>query len=419
MRPLPLLLRRLSPSPLPLSRLIRPQYQPQPQRLLLLRTTSSAAAAATAPTETAAAPPPLATRELPASAQLRRLSAVPHRGQLRGLLCHMLPDNTLWNRAARERGVPVRLYRLAIRELIAHLSQTRGGDTADTGTAGRAANRGQDETARMLAPWTAEDDGAADDAAVPLTGGATAESHALRMAHHRPEDDDEEDGETLESAREAEQDDALADELLQLPNTVLSHAEMAALLREACGRPCTHNTYLEPNKRLPAMHRLHSRLVKRLKAYGHELQALHLEKHMPLLDKTQPQLPFLVARGYKRRFIIHRGPTNSGKTFGAMQQLLNAERGMFLAPLRLLAWEQHEKMLNHGIKADLTTGQERLISLDSTHLASTVEMADFSTDYDVAVIDECQILGDPQRGQSWTRYVECYYGFYWMFFFGS
>ena len=35
---------------------------------------------------------------------------------------------------------------------------------------------------------------------------------------------------------------------------------------------------------------------------------------------------------------------NSGKTFGALQDLLAAPSGLYMAPLRLLAWEIYEKM---------------------------------------------------------------------------
>ena len=38
-----------------------------------------------------------------------------------------------------------------------------------------------------------------------------------------------------------------------------------------------------------------------------------------------------------RRFILHIGPTNSGKTFHALERLKNSEKGTYLGPLRLLA----------------------------------------------------------------------------------
>ncbi len=48
---------------------------------------------------------------------------------------------------------------------------------------------------------------------------------------------------------------------------------------------------------------------------------------------------FPQARKMKRKIIYHHGPTNSGKTFSAMENLEKAEKGIYCAPLRLLAWE--------------------------------------------------------------------------------
>ena len=58
---------------------------------------------------------------------------------------------------------------------------------------------------------------------------------------------------------------------------------------------------------------------------------------------------------------------------------------------------------------DLVTGEERLFAKDesatSAHVACTVEMASINTPYEVAVIDEIQMLKDPNRGWAWTRAV--------------
>jgi ATP-dependent RNA helicase SUPV3L1/SUV3 len=50
------------------------------------------------------------------------------------------------------------------------------------------------------------------------------------------------------------------------------------------------------------------------------------------------------ARAIKRKIIYHMGPTNSGKTKNAIEALLQAKQGLYLAPLRLLAWEVAEKL---------------------------------------------------------------------------
>jgi replicative superfamily II helicase len=50
------------------------------------------------------------------------------------------------------------------------------------------------------------------------------------------------------------------------------------------------------------------------------------------------------------------GPTNSGKTKNALDALLKAKKGIYCAPLRLLAIEVHEKILSEGLMCNLLTG---------------------------------------------------------------
>ena len=45
------------------------------------------------------------------------------------------------------------------------------------------------------------------------------------------------------------------------------------------------------------------------------------------------------ARQMNRKIIYHHGPTNSGKTFSALNDLETSETGIYCSPLRLLAWE--------------------------------------------------------------------------------
>ena len=42
------------------------------------------------------------------------------------------------------------------------------------------------------------------------------------------------------------------------------------------------------------------------------------------------------------RYILHIGETNTGKTYHALQKMMNAESGIYLAPLRLLALEVYD-----------------------------------------------------------------------------
>jgi ATP-dependent RNA helicase SUPV3L1/SUV3 len=114
---------------------------------------------------------------------------------------------------------------------------------------------------------------------------------------------------------------------------------------------------------------------------------------------------FPMAREMRRKLTLHIGPTNSGKTYTAMQKLVDADTGYYLAPLRLLALEGYENLKAHDIDASLITGEEQLINEDATHISSTIEMLNFEVDVDVCVIDEVQMLDDRDRGWAWANAI--------------
>jgi hypothetical protein len=112
-----------------------------------------------------------------------------------------------------------------------------------------------------------------------------------------------------------------------------------------------------------------------------------------IADLRSPQTWYPTARRISRKWIVHIGPTNSGKTYQALSRLAEAENGVYCGPLRLLAWEVHEKLSegtinNNRIPCDLLTGQEQVFLPDARHRASTIEMVDLRDPVDVAVIDE-------------------------------
>lgn len=109
------------------------------------------------------------------------------------------------------------------------------------------------------------------------------------------------------------------------------------------------------------------------------------------------------ARQIKRKIVYHMGPTNSGKTYHAIEALCKAEKGCYLAPLRLLAAELYDTMNQKGVVTTLLTGEEVIEVKGATHYSSTIEMARFQEVFDCAVIDEVQMMSDPQRGWAWTR----------------
>uniref|UniRef100_A0A668U750 ATP-dependent RNA helicase SUPV3L1, mitochondrial n=1 Tax=Oreochromis aureus TaxID=47969 RepID=A0A668U750_OREAU len=113
------------------------------------------------------------------------------------------------------------------------------------------------------------------------------------------------------------------------------------------------------------------------------------------------------ARAIQRKVIFHAGPTNSGKTYHAIQRYLAAKSGVYCGPLKLLAHEIFEKSNDAGVPCDLVTGEERTFvdpeGRAAGHVACTIEMCSVTTPYEVAVIDEIQMIRDPSRGWAWTR----------------
>ena len=111
---------------------------------------------------------------------------------------------------------------------------------------------------------------------------------------------------------------------------------------------------------------------------------------------------FKLARSLKRHHHFYLGPTNSGKTYQALIALERAKSGVYLAPLRLLAMEIRDRLVAAGVPCNLITGEERELMLGAQHTASTIEMMNPSKIVDVAIIDEIQMLQDPDRGSAWT-----------------
>ena len=126
---------------------------------------------------------------------------------------------------------------------------------------------------------------------------------------------------------------------------------------------------------------------------------------LSLLIALNPKDEYPEARAMHRRFILHLGGTNTGKTYAGFQRLIRAKTGVYLAPLRLLALEAQETLLDAGVDCSLSTGEEEDFREGDTHLAATAEKLDLKRRYEAAVIDECQMIADPQRGYAWTRAI--------------
>ncbi|KAL7307924.1 hypothetical protein TKK_0000017 [Trichogramma kaykai] len=124
-------------------------------------------------------------------------------------------------------------------------------------------------------------------------------------------------------------------------------------------------------------------------------------------DLRTPANWYPTARSINRKIIFHAGPTNSGKTYHALERFIGASSGVYCGPLKLLAAEVFNKCNSKGTPCDLVTGEERkLVNGEdnrSKHVACTVEMMDLNNPCEVAVIDEIQLIQDSGRGWAWTR----------------
>ncbi len=147
------------------------------------------------------------------------------------------------------------------------------------------------------------------------------------------------------------------------------------------------------------------RLKSLYEIYKEDYMQYLVGRRIEELMGAEPEKQYPEARGMKRRFILHIGPTNSGKTYQALQRLRQAYKGIYLGPLRLLALEVYDRMMTSGIPCSMITGEEAIRTPGSFVQASTVEILDIRETYDIAVIDEAQMMADENRGSFWTRAI--------------
>lgn len=122
-----------------------------------------------------------------------------------------------------------------------------------------------------------------------------------------------------------------------------------------------------------------------------------------LLESFSPDYYISRAKQLERVFVLHIGPTNSGKTFDAVEDLKKNSPGTYLGPLRLLALEMADRINADGIPCSMITGEEAILKDGAQVISSTIELCDFTRRFKTAVIDEAQLIGDPDRGASWMK----------------
>ena len=94
------------------------------------------------------------------------------------------------------------------------------------------------------------------------------------------------------------------------------------------------------------------------------------------------------------------GPTNTGKTYLAIERMLAHASGMIGFPLRLLARENYDravKLKGRG-KVALVTGEEKIVPPGARYFFCTVESLPLDRAVEFVAIDEIQLAADAERG---------------------
>ncbi len=124
-----------------------------------------------------------------------------------------------------------------------------------------------------------------------------------------------------------------------------------------------------------------------------------------IFQEYSPDAYIARARKLKRSFVLHVGPTNSGKTHDAIEDLKKNRPGVYLGPLRLLALEMFDRINAAGIACSMLTGEESIPVENAGIVSSTIELCDYQAHYRTAVIDEAQLIADTGRGASWLKAI--------------
>ena len=106
-----------------------------------------------------------------------------------------------------------------------------------------------------------------------------------------------------------------------------------------------------------------------------------------------------------QKIIALLGPTNTGKTYVAIEKMLEFDDGIFGLPLRLLAREVYDKCVERvGVeKIALITGEEKIIPSTANYFICTVESMPKNKEVDFVAIDEIQMCADHERGHIFTE----------------
>ena len=98
------------------------------------------------------------------------------------------------------------------------------------------------------------------------------------------------------------------------------------------------------------------------------------------------------------------GPTNTGKTYLAIERMLGHRTGMIGFPLRLLARENYDRVVRTvGARhVALVTGEEKIVPPTARYFLCTVESMPVDRLVEFLAVDEIQLCADRERGYMFT-----------------
>ncbi len=130
---------------------------------------------------------------------------------------------------------------------------------------------------------------------------------------------------------------------------------------------------------------------------------------------------FLNSENYLNNLIALLGPTNTGKTYYAIERMLQYNSGIIGFPLRLLAREVYDKLVNKKglLNVALITGEERIVPNTAKYFICTVEAMPRNLNVDFVAIDEVQLCTHNDRGHIFTDKILNHKGEQETMFLGS
>ena len=116
-----------------------------------------------------------------------------------------------------------------------------------------------------------------------------------------------------------------------------------------------------------------------------------------------PILPDMSSLAHSRVTAVL-GPTNTGKTYLAIERMLGHRSGMMGFPLRLLARENYDRVvkIKGARQVALVTGEEKIVPPSARYFLCTVESMPIDRAVAFLGVDEIQLCADPDRGHVFT-----------------